>query len=263
MSLNTRRSVADSIPEAGQAVDVLALGRSGESICGRTRVGAIKVLVRLGLSPVRPVEGELFTLEMTRRTRDWGFWVLEGAIRSPRLNRDALHLEPLALIPRAIANRQNGDGDATGELQYELETIIPRVPRFRASGFTAIDEIAAFWEAGEVELAELLAGELLARDLRCLEAHALLGGFFLDGPVEQRWTERALRHYRVGVTIGEMPLGDSFEGWLPWRWRGNRAFLRCLYGYGRCLERVGDAGSAKDVFRRLLSLAPEDPIGIG
>ncbi len=252
----------EALPNSGQAVDILALGRSGSSICGRTRVGAIKVLVPLEASPVRPVEGELFTLDVCRRTRANGFWKLEGPIRSPRLNEDALRVEPLALIPRAIAHDRDGEATPNADLQYELETIIPRVPGLGAESFRAIEEIAAFRRAGEPALAELLAGELLARDLRCLEAHALLGSLHLDAPVEQRWTERALRHYRVGATIGERSLPDPFEGRLPWRWRGNRAFLKCLYGWGRCLERVGDADSARAVLDRLLELAPEDPMGL-
>ena len=251
-------SVADDLPEPGQAVEVIALGRNGASICGRLRVGAMKVLVRAGLSPFRAVEGELFTLDVSRRTRECGFWRLDGSIRAPRFNATALRLEPLALITRPTP----GPVAEGSEREFELETIIPRVPNFRAAGQAAVDEIAALWEAEEWELAELLAGELLARDLRCLEAHALLGGFFLSGPVEQRWTERALRHYRVGARIGEMSLGGSFEGRLPWRWAGNRAFLRCLYGYGRCLERVGDAGPAREVFRRLLELDPDDPMEV-
>ena len=134
---------------------------------------------------------------------------------------------------------------------------------FPDDGPAALEEISAFWDAGDPELAELLAGELLARDLRCLEAHALLGGFFLDAPLEQRWTERALRHFRVGVTIGDLALGEAFDGCLPWRWPGNRGLLRCLYGYGRSLERVGDAGLAVEILQRLLSLAPEDPMEVG
>ena len=259
---HTAAWLAEALPRAGQAVEILALGRSGSSICGRTRVGAIKVLVPLDASPVRPVEGELFMLDVCRRTRVNGFWLLEGAIRSPRLNEDALCVEPLALIPRAIAHGGDGEPSEGGGLQYELESIVPRVPGFAATGFRAIEEIAAFRRAGEPALAELLAGELLARDLRCLEAHALLGSLHLDAPVEERWTERALRHYRVGATLGARSLPDSFAGRLPWRWRGNRAFLTCLYGWGRCLERVGDAGSAGAVFDRLLALAPEDPMGL-
>ncbi len=260
--MNTYRSIADWVPETGRAVDVVALGRSGASLCGRTRVGAIKVLIRLGPTPVRPVEGELFTLEVTARTRETGFWVLEGAIRTPRLNVDALRLEPLALLPRTPTDRGDGGSSPGDRTPYELETIVPRVPGFRADGQRAIDEIAAFWSSGDAELAEMLAGELLARDLRCLEAHALLGALFLDGPVEERWTERALRHYRVGAAIGGLSLAEGFDGTLPWRWRGNRAFLRCLYGYARCLERVGDAGSAREQFERLLELAPEGPMGV-
>ncbi len=255
------RMPSDCPPAPGQAVDVLAVGRSGNALCGRTLTTSLRVLVRAGLSPVRPVEGELFTLDVARRSREGGFWLLEGAIRSPRLDQGALRLEPLALLPRAITDRP-GRRRKKNKMQYELETIVPRVPGFRADGQRAIDEIAAFWSSGDAELAEMLAGELLARDLRCLEAHALLGAFFLDGPVEERWTERALRHYRVGAAIGGLSLAEGFDGTLPWRWRGNRAFLRCLYGYARCLERVGDAGSAREQFERLLELAPEGPMGV-
>jgi hypothetical protein len=257
-----RHRWSDWLPEPGQSVEALALGRSGSSLCARVQRCAARVLVEAGLTSIRPVEGELFTLAVRRRTRDNGFWLLEGQVHSPRLEASVLRLKPLALYPRDAGASENGAACHDGRAQYELERVVPRVPGFAAAGPAVLEEIAAFWDAGDVELAELLAGELLARDLRCLEAHALLGGFFLNAPLEQRWTERALRHFRVGVTIGELSLGAEFDGYLPWRWRGNRGLLRCLYGYARCLERVGDAGEAWGVFRRLLNLAPEDPMDV-
>lgn len=254
------------VPRKGQSVEVLAVGRSGDAICGRilpgaggTGAGALRVLVRGGFSFLRPVEGEVFTVDVAFWSREGHFWTLEGALQTPRFDPDALCLEPLALL------RREGEGPNQLELPaaFELERVVPRVPGFPLSGSSAITEIVAFHDAGDHDLAELIAGELLARDLRCLEAHALLGGFYSDGPLEQRWMERALRHFRVGATIGELSLELGFAGHLPWRWRGNRAFLRCLGGYGRALERVGDAGSAREVFERLLKLAPEDPMGVG
>ncbi len=72
--------------------------------------------------------------------------------------------------------------------------------------------------------------ELCQADLRCLDAHAHLGTFVFD-----RSPEEAIRHYEVGLRIGELSLGESFEGVLPWGHIDNRPFLRCMHGYGLCL----------------------------
>jgi hypothetical protein len=48
---------------------------------------------------------------------------------------------------------------------------------------------------------------MLEADLRCLDAHAHLGNMvFRHGP---HW---ALSHSEVGVRIGELSLGDDFDG---------------------------------------------------
>ena len=44
-------------------------------------------------------------------------------------------------------------------------------------------------------------------DLRCLDAHAHLGNFVFD-----RSPKEAIRHYEVGLRIGELSLGERFEG---------------------------------------------------
>jgi hypothetical protein len=72
----------------------------------------------------------------------------------------------------------------------------------------------------------------------------------------------ALHHYEVGVRIGELSLGDSFDGVLSWGWIDNRPFLRCLSGYGLCLWRQGRFDEAGAVFERLLWLSPSDNQGI-
>ena len=98
---------------------------------------------------------------------------------------------------------------------------------------------------------------LLSADLRCLDAHAHLGNLAFDHEVE-----KAIRHYEVGVRIGELSLGENFEGLLPWGHINNRPFLRCLNGYGLCLWRLGRFKEADAVFTRMLWLNPTDNQGV-
>jgi hypothetical protein len=99
--------------------------------------------------------------------------------------------------------------------------------------------------------------ELCDSDLRCLDAHAHLGTLVFDsGP------EDALRHYEVGLRIGELSLGDGFDGVLPWGHVDNRPFLRCLHGYGLCLWRMERFDEARRVFDRMLWLNPWDNQGV-
>ena len=93
------------------------------------------------------------------------------------------------------------------------------------------------------KLARILM-DLCESDLRCLDAHAHLGNFVFD-----IFPERALRHYEVGVRIGEWSLGDRFDGLLPWGHIDNRPFLRCMHGYGLCLWRLGRFDEAGRRFR--------------
>ena len=80
--------------------------------------------------------------------------------------------------------------------------------------------------------AEKLLYEICEADLRCLDAHAHLGNLeFANRP------KQSVRHYEVGLRIGELSLGPNFDGLLLWRTIDNRPFLRCLHGYGRCLWR--------------------------
>jgi tetratricopeptide (TPR) repeat protein len=68
-------------------------------------------------------------------------------------------------------------------------------------------------------------------------------------------------HYAVGTEIGEFSLASGFDGLLPSRLAGNRPFLRCLQGLGRCLWRLKRFDEADTVFERLLLLDPADDLG--
>jgi hypothetical protein len=76
-----------------------------------------------------------------------------------------------------------------------------------------------------------------------------------------RRVEAAIRHYDAGVKIGELSLGPTFEGMLPWGAIDNRPFLRCLHGYGLCVWRLGRPKDAAAVFERMLWLNPSDNQG--
>ena len=85
--------------------------------------------------------------------------------------------------------------------------------------------------------------ELCETDLRCLDAHAHLGNFVFD-----RSPKEAIRHHEVSLRIGEVSLGERFEGVRPWSHVDNRPFLRCMHGYGLCLWRLGRFDEAERVF---------------
>ena len=111
--------------------------------------------------------------------------------------------------------------------------------------------------AGDSVVAQTLLVEMLEADLRCLDAHAHLGNIAFEDH-----TEHAIRHYEVGLCIGELSLGESFDGVLPWGRVDNRPFLRCMHGYGLCLWRLGRVDEAVAVFERMLWLNPSDNQGI-
>jgi hypothetical protein len=62
--------------------------------------------------------------------------------------------------------------------------------------------------------------------------------------------------------IGELSLGDDFDGLLPWERVDNRPFLGCMHGFGLCLWRLDRPQDAETVFERMLWLNPADYQGI-
>ncbi len=112
-------------------------------------------------------------------------------------------------------------------------------------------------DGGDIAGARRILQGLLEADLRCLDAHAHLAHLVFDhGPAE------ALRHFEVGVRIGELSLPEGFEGVLRWACVDNRPFFRCLHGYGLCLWRLDRRDVASRVFERMLWMNPSDNQGI-
>jgi hypothetical protein len=140
--------------------------------------------------------------------------------------------------------------------QYEMEQILPGVDPEDFDG-DPILEANELKDRGQVARARKLLEKLLTQDVRCLDAHAHLGNLAFDADVRT-----AIDHYQRGVRIGELSLGESFEGLLPWGFIDNRPFLRCLNGLGLCLWRLQQFEEAEAVFERLLWMSPSDNLGI-
>ena len=70
------------------------------------------------------------------------------------------------------------------------------------------------------------------------------------------WTEDTIWHHEAGFRIGELSLGQGFDGLLPWGWIDNRPFLRCMHGFGLCLWRLSRFEEPESIVDRMLWLNP-------
>jgi hypothetical protein len=193
---------------------------------------------------------------------------LSGEIGSWRLDVEALGLVPLRIEDRGPwTPDEEYWGEAGEPLEDWVEAVIARGPRLAVEmeqvGLDEHDpdddpvgDAVDLMGAGDRHEARRLLMSLCEADLRCLDAHAHLGNLvFEDDPGQ------AIRHYEVGVRIGELSLGADFDGLLPWGLVDNRPFLRCLKGLGLCLWRLGRHQDARAVFVRMLWLNPTDNQG--
>lgn len=218
------------------------------------------------------VPGQVVTLAIKRRWLWRGDACASGKLETIRIDARRLGLSPLPL--------DGGELDDISETTEPYRRPDPYAPLWRK--FTAkprpsyefdgiawgalpgLDEeenptcdAAELVEMGDIEGAQDILMDVLATDLRCLDAHAHLGNLEFD-----HFPERALAHYEVGIRIGELSLPEGFDGLLVWGRIYNRPFLRCLHGFGLCLWRLGKAEEARRAFERILSLNPSDNQGV-
>ncbi len=217
------------------------------------------------------VPGEIVTVRAQKQWRYAGHPYLSGNVESQRLDVKALRLVPLRLQDEGLwdpgEEYWGEDGEPLEDWEkpivargprpcFEMEQVLPGAdpddwdsdPILEASDLKA---------AGDHIGAHKILVEMLVVDLRCLDAHAHLGNFsFVHHP------EEAIRHYEVGVRIGELSLTEGFDGVLPWGLIDNRPFLRCLHGFGLCQWRLGREAEAATLFERMLCLNPGDNQGI-
>jgi len=215
--------------------------------------------------------GHIITARIENRWAFGGDAYASGRIEDARIDVARLGLVPLPLTGGELEDLRAcyepvGRPDPYAPLWRRL-TAKPR-PWYEMDGIAwaafpgddpddcPTDEAVRRKERGDTQGArEVLMGAVL-RDLRCLDAHAHLGNLVFD-----HCPEHALVHYEIGVRIGELSLPPPFDGVLPWSSLYNRPFLRCLYGYGLCLWRLGRMDEAVRVFERILALNPNDNQG--
>lgn len=216
------------------------------------------------------VPGQVVTLVVEKRWT-WRDAYASGKIEDPRIDVARLGLGPLPLAGGELADlrtayepyrRPNPYAPLWRKLTAKRRAAFEMDP-IAWGAFPGSDpeedptgEAAELSAAGDVEGARELLMETLLRDLRCIDAHAHLGNLEFE-----RWPERAILHYEIGIRIGELSLPPDFDGVLLWGGLYNRPFLRCLHGHGLCLWRLGRLPEAQRVFERILALNPNDNQG--
>jgi tetratricopeptide (TPR) repeat protein len=269
----TRRRVSkvteDDVDMTGD-VELIAVALKGNAVSCRIRGKERVITLRpVGFWEVAP--GEIIMVAPRKQWRYRGHPYLSGEIKAWRLDIPALGLTPLKLNETGMWDPKDhywGEPDEPMEEwakpimsrglrpEDEMEQVLPG-ENPNDPDTDPILEAVEWREAGDSLGAYRNLMNLLAADLRCLDAHAHLGNFvFNHSP------EKAIRHYEVGVWIGELSLGVGFNGVLPWGHIDNRPFLRCMHGYGLCLWRLGRFKEAEEIFTRMLWLNPTDNQGV-
>lgn len=217
----------------------------------------------------RLVPGEIATVRVRKRWRHGRTDYVSGVVERTRLDVKALGLVPLGMSSRRVwrpaewLDEVRGD-EAPGwwrdvlasapRPSAEMEQVLPGIEPDDLDADPII-EASELVEAGDLAAGRKVLGALLEVDLRCLDAHAHLGNFMFDFSAPQ-----AVRHYAVGLAIGGLSLDDEALV-LSWDQHDNRPFLRCWYGYGLALWKLGRVDEARAAFERLLWLNPEDHQG--
>jgi hypothetical protein len=255
----------------GAAVDCVVLAPLPSAVRCRILGGDHQIVLRSHTVVGNIIPGDILTIVVSKQWRHGGDLSVAGDVVGSRVDVPALGLTPLQLRDEWSWHPEEhywGEDDEPladwakriivrgARPSYEMEQVIPgEDPEDWDSD--PIIEASELNMAGRKAAARKLLFESLSVDLRCLDAHAHLGNFAFG-----RNPAKALRHYEMGVRIGELSLGPDFDGLLPWGRLDNRPFLRCLHGYGLSLWRLGRGPEAAEVFERMLWLNPTDNQGI-
>ena len=265
-----QHKVTDDDLDLSKPVELVAL--TVKERAARCRLLGSDRIITLCTSRLREVvPGAIVTVTPRKQWRYGGHPYLSGEIQSTRIDVKALGLLPLRLEGMGMWDPNEEYWQEEDEPieewakpiiaygprpMFEMEQVLPgediddpfNDPIIRSNDLK---------NAGERAEAEKILMALCQADLRCLDAHAHLGNFVFD-----HWPQDAIRHYEVGLRIGELSLGDGFSGVLEWGLIDNRPFLRCMNGYGLCLWRLGRFDEAQHIFEKMLWLNPSDNQGV-
>jgi hypothetical protein len=268
--LRRQHKATDHDIDLSKPVELVAL--SVMERAARCRLLGIDRIITLRASRLwEVVPGAIVTVTPRKQWRYSGHPYLSGDIQSTRIDVKALDLVPLELEDMGMWDPKEEywgeEGEPTEEWakpiiargprpMFEMEQVLPgEDPDDPFSDpITRSNDLK---DAGERAEAEKILMELCQADLRCLDAHSHLGSFVFD-----RHPQDAIRHYEVGLRIGELSLGDDFTGVLAWGLIDNRPFLRCMQGYGLCLWRLGRFDESEHIFEKMLWLNPSDNQGV-
>jgi len=264
-----QKATEDDI-DMSRDLELIAIAVKGNAVScrlpGKDRVITIRTTRLWDLAP-----GEIINVTPRKQWRYKGHPYLSGEIKTWRLDIPALGLTPLKLKEMGMWDPKDhywGEPDEPIEewakpiidqgprLEYEMEQVLPGEDPDDPDTDPILEAVERK-ETGDSLGAERMLMSLLAADLRCLDAHAHLGNFAFDHS-----PEKAIHHYEVGVRIGNLSLGEGFNGVLHWGHIHNRPFLRCMHGYGLCLSRLGRHKEAEELFTRMLWLNPSDNQGV-
>ena len=255
--------------DLGGPVELVALSiKDRAARCRLLRSHRIITLRASGFWDIVP--GEIVVVKPRKQWSYAGHPYLSGEIVSTRLEVPALDLMPLRLEDQGVWDPEEEYWAEPGEpieewakpiiargprREFEMEQVLPGADADDPDSdpITDANDLNA---AGDRRNAHTILMKLCEADLRCLDAHAHLGNFAFDCAPDE-----AIRHYEVGLRIGELSLGEHFGGVLMWGHIDNRPFLRCMHGYGLCCWRLDRFEAAERIFERMLWLNPSDNQG--
>ncbi|MGD8520720.1 MAG: cytoplasmic protein [Desulfobacterales bacterium] len=270
-SLKCQQKATDYDLDQGKLVQLVVLSVKERTACCRL-LGSDQVITLRASRLWYVVPGEIVTLKPSKQWRYAGHPYLSGEIESTRLDVGALGLGPLGLEELGMWDPKEEYWGEEDELvdewakpiiaygprpEFEMEQVLPGTDPDGNPSEDPIFKSNELKDAGDVSGAKKILMEICQADLRSLDAHAHLGNFFFDS-----MPKKAIRHYEVGLRIGELSLGEDFDGVLHWGLIDNRPFLRCMHGYGLCLWRLDQFDAAESIFDRMLWLNPSDNQGV-
>ncbi len=215
------------------------------------------------------VPGQILTIKPRKRWRHNNYPCMSGEITAARIDIPAVGLEPIGVECLRVWDPSDAEpyvgelADLWNEITakgarntYEIERVMPGFDPDRDE-MTAVNEANRLYLAGDRSECRDILANVLMKDLRCIEAHMLLGAW-----EQEVFPHQAVLHFEVAVAIIDHAFGPNFDGVIPWEDSGNKSVIVTLGHYAQCLWQLGRVDEAKAVFERLLWVNPYDPINV-